>query len=385
MKSAIRRVVAVSWGCLLLVLASALFTCCRDTRRGTAANATGLAQQAAPAATSAPSTGVPLGTRDPEIVELAHAALACKFEQGAFDFDCVEYRAWAQNEAIFVDGRGDNTVLSMLADRDERMRVLAIRRGFRHPEKYLAVKEHAAIVLAAAANETNERVSQSIAYLVVAIDADALDLGIELRALAKHPSLGFRRALARFVAKRKTPSAIDTFEILLNDREHDVQEYALIGLAGIDYDGTPPNSRLCNILSTQLDRKGSLYVAALYGAGCSFCMGMARRAIAEISNLVAEPSNVTAEMGLYFSLATRHSCEMSKADGLNEQAFAIGKKLVDPRILSETTRVAAMGVLVSCDPKRAHNVLRGLVDDKTQLVADSARRMLQELATKPKK
>src|SRR5262249_55263692 len=121
---------------------------------------------------------------NPQIVNLAKAASACSFEDGAFSEDCPAYKAWSDNETLFAEGKGNDTILALLGDPDLKLRTLAAGKGFEDPKSYFADRGRAKQLFALAAKETDAEIARSLADSVTYIEAEKAGLERELRVLA---------------------------------------------------------------------------------------------------------------------------------------------------------------------------------------------------------
>jgi len=325
---------------------------------------------AAPAAAGAPA-------RDPKIVKLAKAALACKLEDGYFADSCPAFKAWSDNEELFADGKGDETVLSMLGDADLKVRALAAAKGFESPVALFADKAHAAALFAAAAKETDSNVARTIASYVGRIDADKLGMAADLRALAKHPVVAFRENLSAVITYFQTPAAVDAITALIADPDRGVRRAAISALSsgGI----TPGVEPVCALLTKQFQRTDDLVGDALWAGSSSKCPGMDKQVIAELTKRTADPTKVTNSVGIGYTLAASGVCTRTKAAELKKAGFAIGKKLVDAKLPDANTRSAGASVLVDCDPAQATAALTALARDKDSFVAKAASEKLARL------
>jgi hypothetical protein len=178
--------------------------------------------------------------RDPQIMALAQAALACPFEYGSFDTEGPAYRAWDDNTLLLADGKGNDTLFSMYGDPDEKVRTLATTKHYLNAQ-YFADPDRAKALFALAAKEKTSWISSSLASFVASVDAEKVGLSTELLAFGKHPLVAFRRSLANIITRNQTPTAVKVVEILLEDPDTSVQEAAVGALSAGGF--TSPWSR----------------------------------------------------------------------------------------------------------------------------------------------
>lgn len=327
-----------------------------------------------------PTTEAATPGRDPKIMELAKGAASCKFEEGSFDNECVGYKAWSDNEELFAEGKGDATLFSLLGDSDEKLRALAESKGLDKPKDFFGDKQHATDLFALAKKQ--EKASRTIGRYVASVDAEKHGLTAELKALATHPSIDFRKSLASIIAEYQSPAAVEVITALVADADTGVQESAISALStgGI----TPAADPVCALLSKQFARTDKLVGGALWAGSSSKCNGMGDAVIAELTKRAADPSKVTNAVGVNFALAASGVCTRTQSADLKKKGFAIGKKLADAKVTDVNTRHAALDVLTSCDPAAAVAALKTLSNDKDKTIAADAKKALDTLAAKKK-
>lgn len=236
------------------VLSLAFLTAaCAAAPNAPANDPSGPAAESGPREAKAPGVApvAAVGARDPRIVALAQPALACKFEDDDFDRECPAVKAWSDNEELFAEGKGNETIFSMLADKDPKVRALAALHGIDDGPAFFADKDHARRVFELANGRADA--DGTLAYYVSLVPADKLGLGKELVALAKHPSRPFRSALSGVITKSQSPSAVATLRALLDDADTKVREDAISALStgGI----TPPVEPVCSMLQEQMQKR----------------------------------------------------------------------------------------------------------------------------------
>lgn len=361
-----------------LVLAALLATAC-----GGPGAAHPSASHDAPAdGTDAPAAAGP-GVRDPKIAALAKDALACKFEEGSFDDECPGFKAWTDNEELFEEGKGDDTVLSMLGDGDVKVRILATKKGFTSTETFFADKAHGKRLFELAAKEKDDDVASSLASYVTRFDAEAAGFGAELRASAKLPNARFRKQLGAVIAHYQGPAAVEVVQTLLQDEDKEVVKSTISDLStGGITPGAPP---VCKLLAQQIARTDDLVGPALWAGSSSKCVGMDKLVIDELRKRVNDPTKVTNAVGIDYALAAAGVCDRTKSDDLKKKGFEIGKKLTDTKIPDANTRRSAFDVLASCGPAGAAAAIRPFANDKDKFIADSAKRKLDQLSAKSAK
>ena len=330
----------------------------------------------------APAPRAASGKRDAKIMALAKAALACKFaDDGTFDEDCAAFSAWRENEALFEDGRGNETLFSMLGDSDEKIRVLGGAKQISEAKTFFADKGRATKLFAIAKEqpEAGREVGTYVAY----VDAERLGLANELKALTKHPSTPFRKGLASVITHHQSPAALAAINVLLGDREPTVQEAAINALSAGGT--TPAVEPVCQLLVKQLARPERAGAAALAAASTSKCAGMDTQIVFELTKRTADPKKITNAVGPSYGLAASGVCARTQSADLKRKAFAVGRKLTDSAVPDVNTRRSAMAVLRDCDATAAAAAFKTLSKDKDKSVSDGAKKELDSLRAKSAK
>jgi hypothetical protein len=299
---------------------------------------------------SAPSTTAPASSpRDPKLAEMAAAARACAKGDNVYDFDsdCPGYKAWRDNVDAFADGKGDDTVFSLLGDPDPRLHYLAFSKTIQ--PSYWKDAAHAKALYTLAHTETVDDVLRKLATYVALVDADAAGLGLELKELAKHPRATFRKELAfELVRRQQTPLALEVEQSLLADPDKDVKESAIIALSA---DGTPATDGICQLLTKQITRTDDdLYAIGISAGMSSACPGLRDKAVAELEKRVADPAKVPLHAGMVFASALSARCMHADiADAEKKKLFALGAKMTDAKVPDSMLRERAVDTLFVCD------------------------------------
>jgi hypothetical protein len=321
---------------------------------------------AAPADEPAPAPG----SRDPKIAALAKAALDCKFEEGEFDTECPAYKAWTEEEALFEDGHGDDTIFSMLGDPELKVRLLVADKDISAP--YWESKEHAKTLVTLGKAEQNDNLSNRLGMHAAMVDWQTLGLAASLKDLAQHAPQPFRRALAYHLNSYfQTPAVIEVDQILIEDADKSVADTAVEGLGRGDT--TEP---LCKLLTAQMTRNDFRHSTALWAGSSASCAGMKELVAAELAKRIADPTKVTKDTGWDYVRAARNVCR-GKSPELQSKGLALAKKLADARIPDTYTRRRSLDAIVECDPKAGAAFVGTLLKDKA--IGKDAKTTLDEL------
>jgi hypothetical protein len=341
---------------------------------------------ATPAATATPpptAAGAVAASspRDARIVALASAAAKCELDDGSFDVRCEAYQAWLENQALFEEGKGDATLLTLLEDADVKLRNLAVYRGFAKPERLFAAKPNAARLLAVLRNETDKYVARQLAADVAELDLEELGLDAELKVVAGHAVAVVRDNLGlHLYARKQTPLRLEVTKTLLADTDSNVRLSALSGLSTGARLAKAPAA--CNLMGEQLAREPlALWTAlALSIAAYSGCLDFSDKLAAE---LVTRSGNadVAAKDGVLLRSAIQGLCEYGN-DAHKKKGFAAAKSLTDAKVKDSNVRERAMEAAVACDRAASRALLTTLSMDAEKSVAESAKKELSKLDLK---
>jgi len=336
------------------------------------------ATSAEPTAGAAPADAVAPapGGRDPKIAALAKAALDCKFEEGSFDSDCPAYKAWSEEEPLFEEGHGDDTVFSMLGDPEHKVRVLAAEKDI--SAAYWENKDHVKALIALGKAEQDDNLSYKLGLHACAVDWQTLGLGASLKDLAQHAPQPFRKALAYHLNESfQTPVVVEADQILIEDAEQQVADTAVEGLG--HGSTTEP---LCKILTAQMARNDFRHSTALWAGSSVRCAGMKELVAAELAKRIGDGGKVTKETGWDYIRAARNVCR-ADAPEVKKKGFELARKMVGAKDPDVRTRRHALDTLVECDPKAGAAVVATFVKDKD--IGKDAKETLDELKKKAKK
>jgi hypothetical protein len=323
-----------------------------------------------------------LGARDPRVMALAKTAAACKFEESYFDEECPGYKAWKDDEPLFADGKGDDTLLSMLGDKDAKIRVLAADKGFSDPGKITGNAARARELFAIVQRETVDHVGGMVAYQAARVDVEKFGLQQDLLACGKHALVEVRRNISYAIAFQQGPAALHLTALLLDDASKDrlgreVREQATsnLSMGGI----TPGTPEVCAMLERQMATAGPIGASALRAAGSSKCPGMLAKAAETLTKRTQDPSKITNHEGVNYTLAVDDVCgRPATTPELKKVGFGVAKKL--SQVNEPNTKRGSARVLQKCgEREEAKAALEVLAGDKDKFVADEAKKVLAEM------
>ncbi len=322
---------------------------------------------------------------DKDILALAAAAQKCNFEHGSFDYDCAGYKEWRDAGSDLFEGPGgNNTVLSMLEDKDVRMRTLAAQRGFIVARTFFSDEKRAARLLSVIDKEREDRLFYSYGRFAAYINGEKV-LGKELRALANHPVTSFRSSFAdNVLPTHPTEFSLGLVKVFLDDPDDSVRRAAIRSLSANGR--TRPTEGICALLKTQLGRTDRLAADALTAGSSSKCPGMADLVVAEIEKRTADAAAAAAEGAPDYSDPLSSICwRDSTSEELKKRAFDIANK-VAPKVNDAWRRRSYLYAFRNCDVKRAKTALAPYLKDKDKDIAktatDETKRVEEELKRK---
>jgi hypothetical protein len=322
---------------------------------------------------------------DKDILALASAAQKCSFEHGSFDYECAGYKEWREAGSDLFEGPGgNNTILTMLEDKDVRARTLGAQRGFIVARTFFSDEKRGARLLSVIDKEREERLFYSYGRFAAYINGEKV-LGKELRALANHPVTSFRSSFAENVLPtHPTEFSLGLVKVFLDDADDSVRRAAIRSLSSNGR--TRPTEGICALLKTQLGRNDKLAADALTAGSMSKCPGMAELVVAEIEKRTADAASAAADGAPDYSDPLSSICwRDSTPEPLKKRAFDVASK-VAPKVNDEWKRRSYLYVFRNCDEQRAKAALAPFLKDKdkdvVRVATDETKRVEEELKRK---
>lgn len=319
---------------------------------------------------------------DQDILALAAAAQKCNFEHGSFDYDCAGYKEWRDAGSDLFEGPGgNNTVLSMLEDKDVRARTLGAQRGFIVARTFFSDEKRATRLLAVIDKEREDRLFYSYGRFAAYINGEKV-LGKELRALANHPVTSFRSSFAdNVLPTHPNEFSLGLVKVFLDDPDDSVRRAAIRSLSSNGR--TRPNEGICALLKTQLGRTDKLAADALTAGSSSKCPGMAELVVTEIEKRTADPAAAGADGAPDYSDPLASICwRDSTPEALKKRAFDVANKVAS-KVTDEWKRRSYLYVFRNCDEQRAKAALAPFLKDKdkdvVRVATDETKRVEEDL------
>lgn len=381
---------------LVLFLALSSAACSKtptDSSHGSSSSSASPSGSAAPpAASSSGSDGgvtAVVPALDPEVMALVTPALGCKIESARL-VSCPAADEFRKSSVeVFKGEKGDDLVLSLAVHPHLHVRLLATSRSLDNEVRTFAKKENAEKLFTQLEHEKNSTVLEALAAWAGVVDVEAFGLTDRLKALASNSDPSVRRAIGyRLLAHKATPLGYGIVTPMTNDPEKNVRSAAVTGLSNT---ATFSPSPACKVFE---DALGGAHADEVVWTAAEHprCPGLQAKALAYLDKKTSDPTKITNDIGIGYALANGAVCSDPKARGVKDvpsptpatrkTAFDIAVRLTSPSVPDSNTRRAAVKNLADCDPARAKAELTKLASDKNGMVADEAKKVLEEVAKK---
>jgi hypothetical protein len=294
--------------------------------------------------------GLDHADNDAEVVKLAEAALACKWNAGQPAHDCKAHEAWTKRDA--TAGNSEATLLRMMEDRDAKVRYLAYERLDTTRAKWRADAKQAKRVLAAATKEEEKAGGERVGRLVGMIDADKTGLGDDIKALLKDSkSLAVRKGIVGSVLfnNKKAGGFYDHLQqIAKSDRDVEVRKTAA---AAFWTGGSDRPDDTCKLwLELASDKEGAVAGPSAYH--CSWWStggGCINQWDALLDVIESRGKAGTVPTGFMVSALGWLQKQSKATAAQKKRAIAVAKTIVD-NPANKSTRAEAMRVIGEHDP-----------------------------------
>lgn len=352
---------------LALLLLTALAAC---------GNKEGDAKPAAPSSAAAASASAPAPAArpvEPRVEALAKAALPCKGTLG-FDSGCAGFKAWRDAQADFANGKGDASLVAMLADPDEWTRLLAASQLNRYGKVFPKDKALAADVLAAAEKEKSKLLDRELGEAVGRIAVRETGTMDRVKALVKAPSASEKLrsgVVSQLLMSNPDDEAVyDLVRDAVNDPDKTVAFWALHGfwMGG----GGRPDAT-CQVFFDHLeDPDESVAGEAQSSLGWYHKGNCATRYDALLDVLEKRTKSGTGD-ATKAMWAAQHLCEDEKATAKQKKRAAdVARAFAGAKGGPPAARADALGSVVACDPAGGKAFAAKFKSDPERFVSDKA-------------
>lgn len=337
---------------------------------------------AAPVAKDKPAAPPPTGINDPgndpKIVELAKKALACKWENGSFDSQCAEYKAWQDEKDAFAEHKGDATIVAFFEDSDEKVRSLAVKKFFDwsgdFSDKALAER---LVTVAEKAKAFNEMypLGNVLGHTKVAETGIFPRIQALVTTTTNPPAL--RGTIISYLF-RTNPESEEVFNLtreMIKDASKEVNGKALDAFATGGTDKTKESR--CDVFLENLDNADADLAAAatellsMPGSGCM------DRYDALFKSLEARVKAKTVTTPTFIN-GLRIMCQDKAGTAAQmKTANGLARKLVEDKTAESSVRTYAIETAANCDPKGAKAYLGKFKKDKDPEMQSTVARLLK--------
>lgn len=352
-----------------------LFACGKKKEGGTETPPTAGSGTASGSATATTTTtppaaggkGMAAAANDQAVVALFKAAIACKVdEEGSLDSECPALKA-LDDSTLFEDGKADATLLNLIEDGNDKVRLLAYDKLDAAAEKTVQDKAAAERMLAAAEAEKTEANVRAAADVVGRIDVKATGTFDRLKKYFESGSKDVKKRLAGLVVgmsyNTKNDEVWAWHKSLLGDPEPEVARAAMGA-----YFGNPGNLRraeVCVIYKENFGHKDPIVAAkaASGSAGAADCSADLDAAIDEVekrgkaNQIPSDATDFLWVLGDPYSNSKATPAQKTKKQ-------AVAKGLATNTALPANIRRGALEGVNKADPAAGKALATTLVKDK---------------------
>jgi hypothetical protein len=330
------------------------------------------AASALPPPPSAAGRGMYAPGSDPRVLELLRKALACKWEAAGPSEWCDDAKAWREARDIFVGGRADASLVTLLDDVDERVRLLAAQDLAVFGQRYRTDKSLADRVVRAAESERSAGVAPHLGAAVARIDVDKTESFDRVRAVAtKHALVGLRVSLVSALAQSNSGSTgVFTLTLdLLRDPDKEVRAAALGSLWTA---GSRHPEEACRAWREHMDDGADDDIAARasdYLTWAGNCQAH-YDAFLDSAERRFKAARTTKPL---FTKALGNLCEDPKATAAQKsRATDLVRRIAEQKTTDRDVRGSALAEVMRCDPTGGRALVQKYATDDDAYVRDRA-------------
>ncbi len=345
------------------------------------------------AAEAAPEKGAPAPTagkagkgidapgNDPKVVEAAKKVLACKWTDGAFDYECADYKAFTQDYDTFRDNKQDATLVNFLEDGDIKVRQLAYNRMTGWNGGAFADKAMAERMLVVAETTKEPLDMYYIGYLVGHIKVKETGLLERIKALVT--STEKDSSLRGAIISNFLPSNQDSDEVFALTKEITKEKdvvFARSALNSFTFAGDSKKDQICDLYVDILGGTDEdLAASAAEKISYNHCTAKFDTLLKAVEGRV-KTKKITVPS---YAETLRAMCtDKEVKPAQTKQAIALAHKILEdvknPSEYTPYTRAAAAEASVVCDPKGGKKYIAKFKADKQKSVSDKVTKLLAE-------
>jgi hypothetical protein len=331
---------------------------------------------AKPAASGSASSAASAPAVDPKISALAHAVLPCKAYDSNFDSDCPAMKAWRDAKDDFDEGKADTSLVTMLADADDKIRYLAADKLNQYGKAFKNDKALAGAVVTAAEKEKSKFAGYELGRTVGNILVRETGTFDRVKAMvAKHEVPDLRRGiLANLLFNNQDNDAV--YNLTRDTIKDSDANVAQVALGAFWIGGQRKVEATCQIYYDNLSnpRDPMAEEAANSLSWYAHCASKYDGLLDSLEKRV-KANTVTS---LMYASSARHICEDTKAtDKQRKRALEVGHDMSQKKEIKGWIRANALETVMKCDPGNGGRSFVGkFKKDSDKSVADKANELL---------
>jgi hypothetical protein len=321
-------------------------------------------------------------TNDPAIVLLLKRALACKPTRGAIAGDCAGAIAWDASKEEFADGRADATLVNLLEDPDERVRILAVYKLDEAGKPYRTDARLAARIVDVAEQEQSTRVARPLGALVGRIDLERTQLFDRIELVARKHLLASMRGAIVEELLHENPASLQAFDLskeMVRDPDAQVRASA-VGAFWIG--GVRWAAETCRLWFDNIDNTMDQDVAARAGELLTR-YGRCQAYFDALLDSEEKRFRASRTDRAPFATALTNLCEdLRSTDAQRWRALVLARRMVEEKLTDTVVRGEALASVLACDPAGGRAFVNGFAGDKEQSVRERALSLLDPMRDK---
>jgi hypothetical protein len=371
---------------VLYLGAFAAVACKKDEPKPEPAASTAAPTSGPSASASAKADGKGLSApgNDAAIVEVIKKASTCKYNEGGkyFEYSCPEYKAFTESQSkLLNDGKGDQTLVNILEDSDERIRQLAIQGlSYSRGATYGRDKALAERVIAAAENEKSTNINlESLGSVVGDIKVKQTDTWPRIKTLLEKGDEKLRVGILNNILFRNSDEkeVYDTVRQLTQDKSEAVHRRAL---RAFWIGGSAQQEATCRLYLENYENADEEMVAMAANDSAGYhgkCAANYDKLLALLEKRQKEGKLTSSMFGTALTyLVKKDSSKVT--DAQLAKAKTIARAAAEDSKSHVFVRTSVIRGLYDADPKGTMDLLRKLEKDKDPTIARTAKELIEK-------
>jgi hypothetical protein len=321
-----------------------------------------------------PAPVAPVSRVSPELKAALEKAVACNYENGAFDKECEGVKAWDANSEL-----ANAELLELLSTDDTKARTLIAEKLSVQLTADNADTESLTHVLEVAEKEKVDSIAKALAGAAAKIDLGKfglLDRGI---AIAKaHGVHGYQEIYANGLKSESEPDKVAAYAGELAKSEDKALRNAALRMYG-NLKTTRPEAACTGLEALRADKEASLaHVATSELARESKCAPQHDGILTAFEALKLPKNPASAEP--FVGHAVEGICQnKDKTPAQRDRSLALAKQISETAAIQADTRSHTLSAVLACDPKGGPAFLKKFTKDKDATVAAQAKSLLESI------